>query len=174
MESRTTQHASDAPAYRSHSGRNMRHPLLLFAALPIALFFVTVAWSPPFMLGSFVEWLTSWQKELFSFACHQDTSRSFILNGVPLAVCTRCTGIYSGFFISLATFSVFSPFVKSRNHYIIRIFIIMSIVLVSDGFANLFDIWQTSNVTRSFIGLVWGISVGTVLVDALTIPRKHH
>ena len=39
----------------------------------------------------------------FDAVCHQDPARSFHLDGGPLAVCHRCTGLYLGFFLGLAT-----------------------------------------------------------------------
>ena len=37
----------------------------------------------------------------FSAICHQMPERSFHLHGFPLAVCSRCTGIYAGFLVGL-------------------------------------------------------------------------
>jgi uncharacterized membrane protein len=35
-------------------------------------------------------------RDVFSRLCHQDPSRSFVLEGSPVAVCVRCLGIYWG------------------------------------------------------------------------------
>jgi uncharacterized membrane protein len=35
-------------------------------------------------------------RSFFSRLCHQDPSRSFVLEGSPVAVCVRCLGIYWG------------------------------------------------------------------------------
>ena len=35
-------------------------------------------------------------RDVFSRLCHQDPSRSFMLEGSPVAVCVRCLGIYWG------------------------------------------------------------------------------
>ena len=35
-------------------------------------------------------------RNFFSRLCHQDPSRSFVLDGSPVAVCVRCLGIYWG------------------------------------------------------------------------------
>ena len=37
----------------------------------------------------------------FSAVCHQRLERSYLFNGFPLAVCSRCTGIYFGFLAGL-------------------------------------------------------------------------
>lgn len=42
----------------------------------------------------------------FSAFCHQMPERSFHLHGFPLAVCSRCTGIYAGFIVGLMLYPV--------------------------------------------------------------------
>jgi hypothetical protein len=39
--------------------------------------------------------------QAFSALCHQLPSRSPVIDGVPLAVCDRCLGIYGGFALGL-------------------------------------------------------------------------
>src|SRR5262245_59186301 len=41
--------------------------------------------------------------------CHQLPARSFHLHGFPLAVCSRCTGVYVGFALGLMVY----PFARS-------------------------------------------------------------
>jgi len=38
-------------------------------------------------------------KNLFSRICHGIESRCFVIDGVPLHLCARCLGIYSGLFL---------------------------------------------------------------------------
>ena len=40
-------------------------------------------------------------REVFSFLCHQDPSRTFQPGGEPLAMCARCVGVYVGFLLAL-------------------------------------------------------------------------
>ncbi len=40
----------------------------------------------------------------FSFVCHQKEERCFHINGTPLPVCSRCTGIYTGFLFGVLLF----------------------------------------------------------------------
>lgn len=44
-----------------------------------------------------------------SAVCHQMPERSFHLDGLPLGVCSRCTGIYAGFIAGLLVY----PFARS-------------------------------------------------------------
>ncbi|MBN2134626.1 MAG: DUF2085 domain-containing protein [Acidobacteria bacterium] len=40
---------------------------------------------------------------LFSPFCHQEESLSLSINGSCMSVCSRCFGVYTGFFIAIAT-----------------------------------------------------------------------
>lgn len=42
----------------------------------------------------------------FSFVCHQKEERCFFINDVPLPVCSRCTGIYTGFLAGVFFFPI--------------------------------------------------------------------
>ena len=71
-------------------------------AAPVTLTVAALCWcaaaAAPAMLPGF-----GWPagaavlRAAFSLVCHQDPARSFHLEGSPLAVCIRCTGIYAGF-----------------------------------------------------------------------------
>ena len=58
--------------------------------------------APPLMASG--GWTTgaAFLRALFSLICHQEPGRSFHLSGSPLAVCIRCSGIYSGFALGCA------------------------------------------------------------------------
>ncbi len=141
--------------------------------MAVVVFFMLATWSTPLFYSTIGEWVQSWQKAVFSHVCHQQPVRSFAIQGVPLAVCSRCTGIYSGLFLGVVLFSNFTAFLYYYRHFIIRVFIAASMVVVADGLANLTDMWQTPNHARSMIGLFWGTTTGLLLVYALLIPRKH-
>lgn len=47
-------------------------------------------------------WIAEPLYEVFHRLCHQQSERSFQLDGHPLAVCHRCAGIYLGFWLGLA------------------------------------------------------------------------
>ncbi len=46
----------------------------------------------------------------FSPICHQNPDRSFHLMGHPLAVCSRCSGIYIGFLLGVIIYPFFKGF----------------------------------------------------------------
>lgn len=149
------------------------HPLLLLVVLLSTFLFFISAWSPPFVYDSLSEWYGSWQQIMLSFVCHQQLDRTLILQDIPLAACYRCIGIYSGLFAGLL-FYTFSPdFIKKSEHYILRIFLALTFVVLLDGGANLIQIWQSTAEYRLIIGGGWGVSMSAVLVSTLIIKRSH-
>jgi uncharacterized membrane protein len=93
---------------------------------------------------------------LFSSTCHQIPDRCFTLFGHPLAVCTRCLGIYAGFFLG----TLFFPF--SRNSTVrslpkIKTFILVTGPIVLDTLGNFLSFWSTPSWARFFLGFLWGI-----------------
>ncbi len=92
---------------------------------------------------------------LFSPTCHQIESRCFFVFGSPLAVCTRCLGIYLGFFSGTLLFILQKPSPLGLPRA--RTFLLLTIPLALDGLANFLGIWHTPNLLRLGIGALWGI-----------------
>ena len=92
---------------------------------------------------------------VYSPFCHQLPERSLICFGHPLAVCSRCLGIYLGIFGGL----LFYPFTWKRRPLIIpgrKVFLLFSVPIALDTAANLVKLWSSSNSLRLFTGLLWG------------------
>jgi uncharacterized membrane protein len=158
------------PGATQHSGTTRCHPLLLPAIL-IALFFAFMAWSPPLFYSTIAEWHESWQRQLLSRVCHQQLDRSFHIGSIPLAACNRCIGIYSALPLTMIVFSFFLDVVVRAKPYIVRIFAMATLIVIADGAANLFQLWQTPDPARLLTGALWGMAAGLLLVVALTIHR---
>lgn len=54
----------------------------------------------------------------FSYVCHQKEERCFAIKGVPLPVCSRCTGIYTGFFSGVLFFPILKRVLPLRWYYL--------------------------------------------------------
>lgn len=163
----TAKPAKDAQACPSLLGL---HPLYAGVVL-IALFFVLVIYTPPIFCSSVACWFRSWQKAVMGLVCHQQLARTFQWDGIPLAACSRCTGIYSGFLLALVSFVKKKETAYAGKHYIMKIFVFSTVVLVVDGVGNLTGLWFTSDTTRAIIGGFWGVMTGILMLMALTITR---
>lgn len=110
----------------------------------------------------------------FSKVCHQLSERSFFLAGHPLAVCSRCTGLYAGF---TAAFLLYPLAISLRRTYAPErkwLFWAAAPMAVDVG-VQLLGIWENTHSSRFFTGALLGaVSVFYVMpgiVDlALRIP----
>jgi uncharacterized membrane protein len=87
----------------------------------------------------------------FSFVCHQIPERSFHLADHKLAVCSRCTGLYSGFALAALVY----PLVRSlKRTDTPRIFwlILAAMPLAIDFSLGYFNIWHNNHLSRFMTG----------------------
>lgn len=113
----------------------------------------------------------------FAPICHQNPLRSFALLGFPLAVCSRCFGIYAGFLAGMVLY----PFRRGFDSVRLpgwRAFLLVSLPLSLDAGANILGLWNTSNLPRFLLGFAWGTilpfyvltAVGELALARLAIP----
>ncbi|MGB6867615.1 MAG: DUF2085 domain-containing protein [Candidatus Aminicenantaceae bacterium] len=104
---------------------------------------------------------------VFSTTCHQIPSRCLTLYGNPLAVCTRCLGIYIGFFLGTSLFPVFRG-LSSETLPKAKILILMSIPIVIDTAANVVSLWASPHSLRLATGLIWGSILPFYFIPGVT------
>lgn len=104
-----------------------------------------------------------------SAVCHQMAERSFIFGGMPLPVCARCTGIYSGIFFSMLFFFIYGRH-KGNKPYSTWGTIIgaCSFIPISiDGFFSYMGFWESNQFLRVVTGALAGASLpGFLLLGA--------
>jgi uncharacterized membrane protein len=87
----------------------------------------------------------------FSFVCHQIPERSFHLAGHQFGVCSRCTGLYSGFAVA----SLIYPLARSlkRTDTPSRIWLMLAAAPLAIDFAlGYFSIWPNTHLSRFLTG----------------------
>jgi uncharacterized membrane protein len=91
----------------------------------------------------------------FSFVCHQIPERSFRLAGHQFAVCSRCTGLYSGFAVAALVYPLArSP--KRTDAPRRRWLILAAVPLVIDFSLTYFGVWANTHLTRFATGALLG------------------
>lgn len=127
--------------------------------LGLTLFILFIAFLPPFV----GEPLRGILMSGFAPFCHQIPSRSFHIDGVQLALCHRCLGIYAALPLALASFMLFNPwksFLSSQAKYII----LLSLVpLGLDWALDFLGIWHNTPVSRLITGSLFGLVAGYYL-----------
>lgn len=129
--------------------------LIYFLTLGGTVFWLGLIILAPYLKSKSLN-LNVFVNSVFSPICHQIPSRSFFLFGYPLAVCSRCFGIYVGFLIGVLLYPFLNEF-SADSMPSTRIFILTSIPIVLDTGGNFFHLWMTPNIPRFIIGLIWGL-----------------
>jgi uncharacterized membrane protein len=134
--------------------RSYQTPLYLFV-LALALFLVITALGGGVFNQSGL-WQFEWQHKIFRSLCHQNPLRSFWVNGQPMAVCSRCLGIYTGF---LAGWLLLPPlaFIEFKEPSTVKKGL-LGIILINllDIVGNLLGFWQNTLVSRLVLGWLLG------------------
>jgi uncharacterized membrane protein len=101
-------------------------------------------------------------RNFFSRLCHQNPSRSFVLDGAPVAVCVRCLGIYWGVAMGLLVR-------VKMDRRLLAVALVLNLVDVATGVLH----WHGNvPVFRFFLGLMLGVGVGAVLFSpSASLPR---
>lgn len=111
-----------------------------------------------------------WTELLFERVCHQNPLRSFQYNGVPMAVNSRCFGIFLGLWAGWLFIPLMNR-IKTKNYWGICFLFLAVMLQIIDYTGNHF-LWENTNATRAAIGLVLGIAVAFFLSDLFQTKIK--
>jgi uncharacterized membrane protein len=95
----------------------------------------------------------------FSKVCHQIPERSFYLAGFPLAVCSRCTGLYAGFTAALIAYPLCRSFRTTDAPHPKWLFM-AAVPLAIDFGLTFVGLWENTHSSR----LITGALLGSVAV----------
>lgn len=101
----------------------------------------------------------------FAPVCHQNPERSFHMLGVPLSVCARCTGIYSGAMIAfvVAAFGTSLEAARRRAGAVLAAAAAPSLLLLILSAPGLIP---DAAILRAVAGGILGLGTGVCLVPA--------
>ena len=91
----------------------------------------------------------------FCFVCHQIPERSFHLAGYKFAVCSRCTGLYSGFALAVLIYPIVRSLRQTETPSIVWLFL-ATVPLVIDFSLGYFSVWQNNHASRFATGALLG------------------
>lgn len=93
--------------------------------------------------------------------CHQLEERSLFVDGKPLSVCARCTGIYIGIFSTLLYLHLFKrkraitiPTIKMSFFLLL-----LTVPLMIDGLGSYFILFDSNNLRRLITGIIFGFTL---------------
>lgn len=108
--------------------------------------------------------INHWTGVLFQSVCHQDPTRSLSVMGTPMAVNSRCFGIFSGVLMGWLLIPGFSAFnFKNKDGLAVLLFAVMLQILDYSG--NLMGFWENTNTSRVLLGGFLGLAVSISVSD---------
>jgi uncharacterized membrane protein len=104
---------------------------------------------------------------VFSPVCHQIPVRSPVLGGVQIAICDRCTGIYLGLVIGVATVGWGRGIWRAIGRHD-RYLLLGSLVPAGiDWLGPILGLWGNGPVSRALTGMLFGIVAASFVADRL-------
>ncbi|MDZ7342831.1 MAG: DUF2085 domain-containing protein [candidate division KSB1 bacterium] len=109
----------------------------------------------------------------FHKICHQIPERSFFLWGKQLAVCSRCTGLYLGFWLAALVYPLL--FRLKQVIYPPRWILWLAVVPIAfDLFADALGVLENSFLSRLISGIILGgAALFFVLPGLLSMHNQH-
>ena len=141
----------------------IRQPILYGTVFLLASIVLVVAIGGGLFYQS-TPWIFQWQHQTFYSLCHQIADRSFWINGQPMAVCSRCIGIYSGFLFGWLLLPVLSLINSMRLTYIKKIVVFVLLFNLIDAVGNFFGLWHNTLISRTVLGGTLGSSAALIFV----------
>lgn len=141
----------------------VRQPILYGSVLCLVFIVVLVAMGGG-LFNQSAPWPLQWQHQTFYSLCHQIADRSFWINGQPMAVCSRCLGIYSGFALGWVLLPMLSAIKITRLAYIKKIVVVVLLFNLIDAAGNFFGLWQNTLVSRTALGGMLGSSAALIFI----------
>ena len=102
----------------------------------------------------------------FSFVCHQIPERSFHLLGYKFAVCSRCTGIYSGLAVAALMYPAARSLKQTETPHLVWLFLAAA-PLAIDWLLGYFSIWQNNHASRFSTGALLGATAVFFILPGL-------
>lgn len=124
-------------------------------------------------------WYLQWQHQMFYNLCHQIPERSFWFNGQPMAVCSRCIGIYAGFLGGWILLPVLSRTDLGDMKSVKKGILFVLLLNIFDIVGSVLGFWENTLVSRLALGILLGSSTALIFLGDffnITIKSKesHH
>jgi len=143
-----------------------RKAVLMYALLMlIALVWLALIFLPPWLIANEHRFSAMSLYRAMSGFCHQMPERSFHWLGFPLAVCSRCTGVYAGFVAGLALY----PFFRNLTNLEIprRFWLVVAVLpMLADFGGDFIGLFSNTFFSRTATGLLSGAAIAFFLLPA--------
>jgi uncharacterized membrane protein len=126
----------------------------LVSAAAVSLLVALIVVAPVAAAGGYTDVAQGIYRAFGTF-CHQRPDRSYFIDGHKFAVCSRCTGLYFGFALTLVLY----PLIRSLRNAATprRIFLLLAALPLAIDFSlTFFGLWQNTHTSRLLTGALLG------------------
>jgi uncharacterized membrane protein len=147
--------------------RSVRGPVFVWAILAaVALAIVGLIVAAPLLVAHGHTSLAAAIYEVFGKLCHQIPERSLHLEGHKFAVCSRCTGIYAGFALSVLCYPLARSLKRVDTPRLL--WLLLAVVPITvDWSLGFFDVWANTHLSRFLTGALLGSVAAVYVVPGL-------
>ena len=137
-------------------------------ALAASLGVVAAALLPPFV----DEPVRSTLMRAFAGVCHQLPERSLHVDGVSLAVCDRCMGIYGGVLVGVLVMPFVPHWTDRLHRYAGPVLVAALVPLTVDWLGPVVGMWSNVPLSRAVTGGLFGIAAGGLVARSAMHFRR--
>jgi uncharacterized membrane protein len=149
---------------RAESGRA---PLVVWAVAAVAaLIPASLIVAAPLLLARGHTALALPIYEAFSYLCHQLPERSLHLEGRKLAVCSRCTGLYFGFALSVLLYPLARSLKRVDTPHIGWL-LLATVPIIVDWALGATGVWDNTHLSRFLTGALFSVTAAVYVVPGL-------
>lgn len=152
--------------------RRLSNPFLYLFVL-LFLYFVLITSMGELLWGTVPPNELHWTEKLFFGLCHQLPDRTYTIDGVMMAVNTRCFGIFLG----MAAGWTFIPYAiqfTAGKRWPILILLAAVFLQIVDYLGNLVEFWQNTNHSRTLLGVLFGAALSISVSDLFLNRNKNN
>lgn len=111
---------------------------------------------------------------LFSAVCHQLPARSPVFEGVQIAICDRCVGIYLGLVMGVGTVGWGRAAWQWMGRYGRYVFLASAVPMGGNWLGPILGVWETGVLSRALTGLLFGGVAASFVAYSLLWPSDRH
>lgn len=150
----------------------LAHPFLYFLVL-LFLCFVVITSTGEMVFGMAPEGQLHWTEKLFFGLCHQLPDRTYTIDGIMMAVNTRCFGIFLGMAAGWIVLPFLAGVTAGKKWPLILLALAVSLQIV-DYLGNLVELWQNTNHSRAVLGAIFGMALSVSVSDLFLNHKNKH
>ncbi len=124
---------------------------------------LVLAFLPPFLSGE----MQTAVRQCFAPLCHQMPSRSLQIDGVPVAICDRCSGIYLGLVVGVAATGWGQSLWEALGRYGQHLLLGSLVPLGVDWIGPILGLWGNGPFSRALTGVFFGSVAASYVTDRL-------